>query len=85
MSYTEIDMNPQTTKVKNGTIVLPERLRRIWEGVDVLITPERDKIVIEKRERRIFSKETEEKLRVLGRKITKKDIQAAVDWARGKS
>lgn len=78
-------MVTQTTKIKNGTITLPKQLSKFWRNREVVVQGSEDKIVIEpsKPKKRIFSKETEKKLQALGRKITKKDIEEAIAWARG--
>lgn len=41
-------MTVQTSKVKDGTIQLPEELRSVWENADVYITSERDRISIKR-------------------------------------
>lgn len=41
-------MNTQTTKVKNGTIVLPKEFRKSLKGKEVFVRIYKDKLIIEK-------------------------------------
>lgn len=79
-------MTTQTAKIKDGslTITLPEMLQKSWGEEEVLVIPYTDRIIIERPRRngRIFSSVTEKKLKALGRKISKKEIEEAIQWAR---
>lgn len=74
-------MNTQTLKLKNQTLTLPKD----WRGKEIFVRKYNDTIIIKKVEKPVFllfDKDTEKKLRTLGRKITKKDIEEAIRWAR---
>ncbi len=76
-------MTTQTFKLKNQTLTLP----RDWRGKEIFVRRNNDTIVIKKIEKPeffIFDKGTEKKLRALGKKITQKDIEEAIIWARQK-
>lgn len=81
-------MITQTAKVKNGQIkiALPKELRRSWREAEVFVFPTEDTLIVKKfyQSPRIFNEEAEKKLRALGKKITKKDIDEAIAWARKK-
>jgi len=84
-------MITQIMKLKNQTLILPKD----WQGKEIFIQKDKDTIVIKKMERlkfekkerknRVFAKDIEKKLQVLGKKITQKDIEKAIIWARQKS
>jgi len=44
-------MTIQTTKIKNGTIILPKPFRETWKEGKVLIYPQKDKLIIEKQQK----------------------------------
>jgi len=74
-------MAAQTLKLKNQTLTLPKD----WRGREIFVRRYKDTIVIKKVEKPgflLFNKDTEKKLRTLGKKITKKDIEEAIRWAR---
>ena len=76
-------MTTQTLKLKNQTLTLPKD----WRGKEVFIRRDNDTIIIKKLEKPgffVFDKDTEKKLRALGKKITQKDISDAIRWARKK-
>lgn len=75
-------MITQTTKIENGTITLPPKLRKAWKEADVLVKGNERQIIIERPNNKIFDSDTEKKLRRLGITITKKDIERAITWAR---
>lgn len=72
------------TKLKGDTITLPKPLAREWRGADVFMHVANDTVILKKvyAPGRIFDPVTEERLKRIGKKITKKDIDAAVAWAR---
>lgn len=80
-------MVTQTTKIKNGNIILPKEIQEFWAGAMVFVRADRDRITIERSGKKggLFDKETERKLRILGRKVTRKDIENAIRWARRQS
>lgn len=41
-------MNPQTTKVKNGRILLPRELHKAWQEAEVSVRVLKNKILIER-------------------------------------
>lgn len=74
-------MTIQTLKLKNQTLTLPKD----WRGKEIFIRKYKDTIVIKKVKKPgffVFDKDTEKKLRALGKKITQKDIEKAISWAR---
>jgi len=71
----------QTTKIKNGTIILPKEFRKTWKEAEVLITGEKDTILIKRMEAPSFFQMLEE-FRKIGKKIKKKDVEEAINWAR---
>ncbi len=77
-------MTTQTAKVKNGTIILPKELRRTWKGAEVFITGGRDTILIKKTGIPSFSQMLGE-FRKIGKKIRKKDVREAINWAQKKA
>ena len=70
-------MVTQTVKIKNGSIALPERLRKFWKGAEVFITGEKDTLVIKKIVKPTLS-QLRPKLKQLGKIITQKDIKKAI-------
>lgn len=76
-------MNPQTTKVKNGKIMLPKQLRRAWEKAEVFITGEKDTLLIKRLKSPSFTEMLNE-FRKIGKNISKKDVEEAIKWVRRK-
>lgn len=73
-------MTTQTIQLKSHTLTLP----RDWQGEKIFIRRSDDTIVIKKVEKPgslLFERNTGKKLRALGRKITKRDIEEAIKWA----
>lgn len=72
------------TKTRNGTIALPEKLRRSWQGADVFMRASEDTIILKRvyQPAPILDAQTVKKLKSLGRKITGRNIDKAVKWAR---
>lgn len=80
-------MTTQTTKIKNGTIVLPEELRKSWKMAEVFVFPSDDTLIIKKVQKPLEAdwKEYEDKLRNREKKISIKMINEAVNWAKTQS
>lgn len=74
-------MITQTTKIKEGKILLPPEARKDWKDAEVFVKTSEDTIVIKKIKKTPFW-ETWEKMRKAGKKITQEDIKNAVTWAR---
>jgi len=74
-------MTTQTTKIKNGTIVLPKELRKTWKNAQVIILLSKDSVYIKKLARPSLS-ELKPKLQKLGTLISQKEIDEAIKWAR---
>jgi hypothetical protein len=70
-----------TTKVKNGSIALPKDIRKTWQNAEVMILPGADSVYIKRLKQPTLS-ELKPKLKQAGRKITQKDINEAVTWAK---
>ena len=70
-----------TTAIKNGSLVLPNRIRKAWadKGELVLIF-EKDRLVVQPLEAEW--QDYESKLKRVGRKISPTLINEAVSWAR---
>lgn len=74
-------MTTQTIQLKSQTLTLP----RDWQGEEIFVRRSDDTIVIKKVEKPgslLFGRNTGKKLRALGRKITKRDIEEAIKLAR---
>lgn len=80
-------MANQTTKIKNGIIVLPKELKKSWKGAEVFIFPSDDTLVVKKIQRPLEAdwQKYEEKLTKGRKKISSKIIDETVSWARTKS
>jgi len=74
-------MVTQTTKIKNGNIALPEKLRKSWKGAEVFITGEKDTILVKRLTTPSLSEMISE-FRKIGKNISKKDVKDAIKWAR---
>jgi len=77
-------MVAQITKVKNGNITLPKEFRKAWKGAEVFISGEKDTILIKRVKASSFSQMLRE-FRKIGKKITKKDVEEAISWAKRKA
>ena len=77
-------MTTQTTKVKNGTILLPKKLRQEWQDAQIIILPSKDGMYIKKLSRPSLLK-LKSKLQKLGKLIRQKDIDEAIKWAKQKT
>ena len=76
-------MTTQTTQIKNGTVTLPKKIQELWQGAEVIIVPSKESILIKRISQQSLS-ELAPKLRKLGKLITRKDIDDAVQWTRKK-
>lgn len=74
-------MVTQTTKVKNGTITLPEKLRKRWREAKVFITGKKDTILIKRLTKPALTlKEMMDEFYQVTRKakISKKDVDETI-------
>lgn len=76
-------MTTQTTKVRNGNITLPEKIRKSWKGADILLQISDDNIFIKKLQIPSFFDMLKE-FRRIGKKFSKKDVEDAIKYARNK-
>lgn len=77
-------MTYTTTKIKNRTITFPKKLKKFFEGEEVIILPFEDGIYVKKISRPSL-KDLRTKLLKFGKMISKKNLQDAICWARSKS
>lgn len=68
------------TKIRNGTILLPPRIRKQWKNKEVFIVPEKDRMIIQALEAEWDA--YEEKLRRGKNKISTRIIEEAVRAAK---
>lgn len=74
-------MNQLTkTKIENGTLVLPQTIRNLWRNKDVLVLPEKNRIIVQMVEDKW--NEYEKKIGKNGKKISSKIINEATQWAK---
>lgn len=78
------DMTIKTTKIKNGVIVLPKKIRQNWQEADVWLQVSKDSIYVKRLSRPSLSEMLKE-FRKIGKTITKKDVDEAIKWARKKT
>lgn len=76
-------MTNTTTKVRNGSIILPKEVRKTWREAEVFISAGEDSIFIKKFRQPSLS-QLRPKLEELGRRISKKDIEVAIRQVRVK-
>jgi len=76
-------MTTITTTFSNQAIKLPKQLALLWQGKEVLIRASEDTIMIKKLKTTKLA-EIEDRLKEIGKKITKKDIEKAIKLARKK-
>lgn len=72
----------QTLRVRNGSIVLPKQLQKLWRGAEVFVLPTADDTLVIKRVQEVPFWRTWRSLRKVGRGISQQDIDNAVRWAR---
>ncbi len=72
------------TKTKKGSIVLPKKISKSWQGADIFVRASGDTIILKKvyQPAKLFDAATVKKLKALGKKITERDIVSAVKSAR---
>lgn len=75
------------TKTKRGAIVLPREVQKSWQDSDIYLRASGDTVILKKvhKARALFDEETRKKLKRLGKKITARDINDAIAWARSKT
>lgn len=77
-------MNQLTkSKIENGTLVLPQVIRKFWQNKEVVILPEKDRLIIQPFENEW--NEYEKKLIKTRKKISSNIIDEAVKWAKKQS
>ena len=76
-------MTIQTTKVKNGMIILPKELRKTWKKVDVFIFPNEDTLIIKKIQKP-FPKLSDLASRISSPKMSQKEIEKEIQAYRKK-
>jgi len=76
-------MTTITATIENQMIKLPKNLASLWQGKEVLIRASEDTIMIKKLKTTKLA-EIEDRLKEIGKKITKKDIEKAIKLARKK-
>ena len=76
-------MTTQTTKVKNGMIVLPKELRKAWKRVEVFIFPNEDTLIIKKIQKPL-PKLSDLASRISSPKMSQKEIEKEIQAYRKK-
>lgn len=75
---------PKTITITGDSIPLPKRLAKKWQGRDVLLKEEEGALVILPEPPRSL-RELLPLLREAGKRITRRDLDEAVRWARAKT
>lgn len=72
------------TTIKDGTITLPREIQSSWKGAEVYIRVSDDTAILKKvyNPGKIFNDEAVKKLKMVGKKITDRDIENAIKWTR---
>jgi hypothetical protein len=70
-------MTTQTAQVKNGTIVLPSRIRQSWKTGRVLVFSSQDTLIV-KKVRRPLSRLSELPSRISSKKMSQKQIEGEI-------
>jgi len=74
----------QTTKIKNGTISLPEKIRKSWKGAEIFIFPSRDTLIVKKIQKPL-SKLSNLAQRISSPKMSQKEIEKEIqDYRKSK-
>ena len=76
-------MTTQTTKVKNGTIVLPKELRKTWKRAEIFIFPNEDTLIIKKIQKPL-PKLSDLASRISSPKMSQKEIEKEIQAYRKK-
>lgn len=71
-------------KIKRGVLVLPKNVQKFWNDAEVVLMPSQDNLYIKKITRPSLS-ELRPKLRKLGKLISKKELNEAIQWAKEKT
>lgn len=74
-------MTPRLTKIRNGSIPLPEELRKTWKGASVYVLVGDDWFTV-KRVGKPSLRELLPRLRKAGRGLTQKDVETEVSAVR---
>lgn len=77
----------QTTKVKNGTIVLPKKFQRIWQETDVFIEVSPDTIFVKRLTQPFLSlKEMMDEFRQAAQKtkLSRREVEKVIQRTRKK-
>ena len=70
-------MTSQTTKIKNGIIVLPPNLRRAWKEGEVFIFPNKDTLIIKKLQRSV-SRLSKIASKISSKRMSQKEIEKEI-------
>lgn len=68
-----------TTKIKNGTLTLPQSLAEAWQNKEVIILPSKDRIVVQPLEEEWDT--YEDKLKKAKGRVRAETINEAFAWA----
>ncbi len=63
----------QTTKIKNGIITLPEKIRKFWKETEIFIFPSKDTLIVKKIQKPL-SKLSDLAQRISSPKMNQKEI-----------
>lgn len=74
-------MNQKIITLREGVIALPKALQKSWKNAKILIRMGPDTLILKKVQTSSFW-DTWEKLKTLDPKLSKKDIDKAITWAR---
>lgn len=79
-------MTTKILKIKSGRVALPRELRKYWSQADVMVSGNRDTLVLKRMETTMFSvgnlSGLKSRLRETGKTISQKDIVRAVQSVR---
>jgi len=76
-------MVTQTTKVKNGMIILPKEFKKAWKKTEVFIFPSKDTLIIKKIQKPL-SRLSDLALRISSPKMGFKEIEKEIQSYRKK-
>ncbi len=77
-----LHMNSTVTTInKDGMIPLPKWLRKSWQGSEILVLPSQDSVLVKRIVQPTLS-ELRPTLRKIGKKLPRRDLSTAVQWAR---
>ncbi|MGB2762585.1 MAG: hypothetical protein WBC21_03570 [Minisyncoccales bacterium] len=74
-------MVTQTVKIKNGTITLPEKIRKSWKGAEISIFPSKDTLIVKKIQKPL-SKLSDLAQRISSPKMSQKEVEKEVQYYR---